>query len=917
MPLTLRLFGEIEVSPSRARLSQKARWVMAILALRHERAVERGWLAGTLWQDASEAQARYNLRRELTQLRTALGDEAWRLRADVQSLCLDLTGADVDVVAFDLAARARDPRALELYRGPLMGDCGETWVLEEREARRRAYLATVEALAEQAMARCEPALAVRYLRAAVAAEPLEEGLTRALMRALAASGAPAAALAAYRALRVLLERELAVEPAHETRALAHALRLEGGRPAARAPVEATRLRSAPRTRVSGVGARRHLPRPLARLVGRDGAIQEVSARLADHRLITLTGSGGVGKSVLAIAVANALDPTLGDGAAVVELGGLAEPALLLAAVAQALGVSEAAGQMLDLQVDRAVADRDLLIVLDDCDPLIAECARLAERILRAGPGVRVLATSRQSLGVSGELVWRVPSLTDLDATILFRQRATGDVAADQAVVARICRRLDGIPLAIELAAARTRALTVEQIDARLDDRLHLLTGGSRAGLARHGTLRATIDWSYQLLDPEDREVFATLSIFAGGCTLESAAAVHGGDVLDALDRLADRSLVTFDGRYRLLQTVRAYARERLSEQGRLDASLARHLEHFVAFTEAAEPYVAPGASDDHCMARLDEESDNVRVALATAFAVRPDLAPRLVAALSWYWFDRGRLREASTAIAAVLPIVREHRGIDPRVTAKALAAAGWVALWSREFPRSLLYFEESLRVARQVGEPRLVAEALCGRGVLLTNLGDYREARISLSEAESLGDACDDAPRHVFVQLMLARALLLDGEVASAQERLQRASARARDAGLRTATGNCLLALGQFAHARGDHRGAWSSFGECALLLRAMDHCSRSRLLAASGRLAIEDGRARLGARLLGAAAALCDATGVSLFVPERPDLASATRAVRGQLSAGELETSWDDGYRLGAERAVEELLRCARGTSG
>lgn len=917
MPLTLRLFGEIEVSPSRARLSQKARWVMAILALRHERAVERGWLAGTLWQEASEAQARYNLRRELTQLRTALGDEAWRLRADVQSLCLDLTGADVDVVAFDLAARARDPRALELYRGPLMGDCGETWVLEEREARRRAYLATVEALAEQAMARCEPALAVRYLRAAVAAEPLEEGLTRALMRALAASGAPAAALAAYRALRVLLERELAVEPAHETRALAHALRLEGGRPAARAPVEATRLRSAPRTRVSGVGARRHLPRPLARLVGRDGAIQEVSARLADHRLITLTGSGGVGKSVLAIAVANALDPTLGDGAAVVELGGLAEPALLLAAVAQALGISEVAGQLLDERVERAVAERELLIVLDDCDPLIAECARLAERILRAGPGVRVLATSRQSLGVSGELVWRVPSLTDADATTLFRQRATGDVAADQAVVARICRRLDGIPLAIELAAARTRALTVEQIDARLDDRLHLLTGGSRTGLARHGTLRATIDWSYQLLDPEDREVFATLSVFAGGCTLESAAAVHGGDVLDALDRLADRSLVTFDGRYRLLQTVRAHARERLSEQGRLDASLARHLEHFVAFTEAAEPYVAPGASDDHWMARLDEESDNVRVALATAFASRSDLAPRLVAALSWYWFDRGRLREASTAIAAVLPIVREHRGIDPRVTAKALAAAGWVALWSREFPRSLLYFEESLRVARQVGEPRLVVEALCGRGVLLTNLGDFREARISLAEAESLGDACNDAPRQVFVQLMLAHALLLDGEVASAQERLQRASARARDAGLRAATGNCLLALGQFAHARGDHRSAWSSFGECALLLRAMDHCSRSRLLAASGRLAIEDGRARLGARLLGAAAALYDATGVSLFVPERPDLATATRAVRGQLGAGELETSWDDGYRLGAERAVEELLRCARGTSG
>jgi len=910
MPLTLRLFGEIEVSPMRARSSQKARWALAILALRRGRAVERAWLAGMLWPDTSEAQARYNLRRELTQLRRALGEEAWRLRADAQTLGFDLDGAEVDVLAFDAAARACDPRALELYRGPLMGECDESWVLAEREARRRAFLATVGTLAEQALARREPATAVSWLRAAVALEPLDEGLTRALMRSLAACGSHAAALTSYRELRVRLERDLQVEPAPETRAVAHALRRDGGRFDLRAPgvvPQVSTPRQAARVEPS---LRRHLPRPLTDLVGRDTAIAEVAARLGDHRLVTLTGSGGVGKSSLAMAVANALEPTLGDGVAFIELGRLAEPALLMATVAQALGVPEAAGQLLDERVDRAVAERELLIVLDDCDPLIADCAALAARLLRVGSSVRVLATSRQSLAVSGELVWRVPSLSDLDATVLFRQRATGGPAADATVVTRICRRLDGIPLAIELAAARTRALTVEQIDARLDDRLRLLTGGSRTGLPRHGTLRAALDWSHQLLDPAEREVLAELSVFAGGSTLESAASVHGGDPLDALDRLVDRSLVGFDGRYRLLETVRAYAHERLREQGRLDALRMRHLDHFTALAEAAEPLIALGASDDTWMARLDDEADNLRAALATALASRPEIAPRLVAALSWYWFDRGRLREACSAIEAVIPIVRERGGIDPRVTAKALAAAGWVALWSREFPRSLPYFEESLRVAREVGEPRLIAQALSGCGVLLTNFGDYREARRLFDEAEGLGEDGGDTNLQVFVQLLLARAILLDGDAATAEDRLRAAGMRARDAGLRTATGNCLLALGQLAHARGEHRAAWSRFNECALLLRAMDHCGRSRLLAASGRLALDQGRARQGAYLLGAAEALYEATGVSLFTPERPDLATV---VGEQSDAAELERSWSDGYRLGAERAVDELLRCAR----
>jgi predicted ATPase len=547
------------------------------------------------------------------------------------------------------------------------------------------------------------------------------------------------------------------------------------------------------------------------------------------------------------------------------------------------------------------------VVLDDCDPLLEVCAALARDLLRGGAHLRVLATSRQSLGLPGELVWRVPSLAEADAAALFQARASqaGGAAADAAVAAQICRRLDGIPQAILLAAARTRALAADQIAARLDDRFRLLTGGSRAGLPRHRTLAATIDWSYQLLDAEEQAVLAELSVFSGGCTLEAAAAVHGGEVLDTLDRLVDRSLVLFDGRYRLLETVRAYARERLAEAGRLDAIRRRHAEAFVALAEAAEPHVFCARGDDLWMARLDAETDNLRAALEATLVLDPPAAPRLVASLLWYWFDRGRLHEAGAAVAAVLPLLGQ---VSREVAAKALAAGGWVTVWDRDHSRALPRFEAGVAIARELGDLQLVAYGLCGCGVARLVDDDVAGARRDMDEAERLSREGVDPAVRVFVLQLLGGALQADGDPDAARERLEQSLALAREQDLRTLTGHGLVVLGQHARARGDLRAAWSILLEGAHVVRPADTCARSRLLGTMGWLALDEGQMRLGARLLGAAERLHEQTGVTLFVPQRPDFAAAQKVARRALPEGDFSRAWADGHRHGADAVIAEL---------
>ncbi len=556
--LEIRLLGAFEVrahgSPQPPLRSAKARWLLALLVLQQGRPVHRDWLAGLLWPDSSESRALYSLRRRLTELRQALGEQAVRLHAPTpRTLSFDLVDATVDVLAFDQAIAQggldqqaeRLRAAVELYRGALLPECMEEWVLPERSAREEAYLAALESLAQVAMAAGQPRDGARLLRQAVVVDPLRESAHRGLMEALAADGDLAAALLTYRELRLTLHHELNAEPDPETKALYERLRA-----GARARAARSAAAPGPRT-LPGPAAAAQLPRPLTALVGRDEEVAELRACLAGARLVTLTGTGGVGKTRLAIQVAEDVTAEFEESAWFADLAPLSDPGLVAATVARALRLPEAPGRPPEAALADSLRERELLLVLDNCEHLLAACAGLVAGLLQQCPRLRLLATSRQPLGLPGEVVRRVPSLSlppaagidpdekgwisclmEYDAVRLFVERASQAertfraTAENLATIARVCRRLDGIPLAIELAAARTRALTVDQIAARLDDRFRLLTG-ARAGLPRQQTLRATLEWSYTLLSEPERALLRGLSVFRAGWTLEAAEQVCG------------------------------------------------------------------------------------------------------------------------------------------------------------------------------------------------------------------------------------------------------------------------------------------------------------------------------------------------------------------------------------------------------
>ncbi|GAA2211260.1 BTAD domain-containing putative transcriptional regulator [Nonomuraea monospora] len=588
------------------------------------------------------------LQARVSQLRRALGGPGTIL---LEPAGYRLAGFDSDAGRFRalVARRSPDPvvraaeleEALGLWRGAAYADfTGFGFARAEADRLCDLRLSALEEQAEVRLALGEPV----ELGDLVARHPLRERLVAAHMTALYRGGRQGEALAAYQGLRERLAEELGVDPAPETASLYEALlRQEPGLGPPAAPPT-------------------NLPAPVTSLIGREGELAGVRAELGGARLVTLTGPGGVGKTRLALAAAAEVargfsdggvargseSGAAGDGVWLVELAGAVDPAEAVAAV---LGVRDDATVPLPDRLAGVVAGKRVLLVLDNCEHLVRAVATLVSGLLRAAPGLRVLATSQEPLGVTGERVRVVPPLPEPEAVRLFTARANVEPSE---TVATICRRLDGIPLALELAATRVRALGVEELADRLDDRFRLLSAGMRDAPARQRTLRAMIDWSWELLPDEERVVLRRLAVHAGGCTLEAAeeiCAEPGLDVLDLLARLVDRSLVVRvpsgggSQRYRLLESVAAYCQERLAEAGERGLVEERHARYYTALAERAE---VKGPRQREWLARLDAESANLRLALTGPEPLR------LVNALSWYWILRGRLREARRALRGAL-----------------------------------------------------------------------------------------------------------------------------------------------------------------------------------------------------------------------------------------------------------------------
>jgi predicted ATPase/DNA-binding SARP family transcriptional activator len=653
----MRLLGPFDVrlqgQPLPPLRSQKGQWLLALLTLRAGREVPRAWLAETLWPDSLAEEALRSLRVSLTDLRKGLGSEASRLRSPTtRTLLLDLEGVDVDVLAFDADIRRGRRESLEQavarYGGPFLEGCGELWALSEREAREQAYLKALETLATEAMADGDDAQAIAYLRRGVFIDLFHQSTHRALMRALAHTGDAAGALPVYHDLRRLLYERFQAEPQPETTALYQQIQA-GARRRAKAKAPPLPPASAPSY---------PLPHPLTDLIGREREIAEIAARLPSARLVTLTGIGGIGKTRLALHIAREVAESYADGVCFVNLEALTQPDLVPQTIASALGLHAAVGRPWMTVLTDFLRSKQILCVLDNCEHLIAKCAETARTLLRDCPHLQILATSREKLGIVGEVAWRVPALASppsqerfarygdarevasYPAVRLFVERATA-VRTDFALtdrnapaVARLCVRLDGIPLALELAAAQTAALSVEEIAAHLAQQGDLSSEDDRSAPGRQRSLRATIAWSYDLLPVSERALLRSLSVFAGGGTLEAVEAVclsllsepegerspEPSGLLRLLSRLIGKSLVNVEEergktRYRLLDTVRRYARERLSAAGESASLQDRHLAYFLSLAERRESQLT-GQEQESALEDLEREHDNFRAALA-------------------------------------------------------------------------------------------------------------------------------------------------------------------------------------------------------------------------------------------------------------------------------------------------------------
>jgi predicted ATPase/class 3 adenylate cyclase/DNA-binding CsgD family transcriptional regulator len=517
----------------------------------------------------------------------------------------------------------------------------------------------------------------------------------------------------------------------------------------------------------------NLPVQLTSFVGRDAELAQVRELLVENRLLTLTGAGGAGKTRLAVQIATAMAGEFGDGVWYVDLAPVTDPELVPLTVARVFGLPDQPGRSTMRTLTRFVADRQMLVVLDNCEHLLDASAALVDALLGVGAGLTLLATSREPIGVAGEVSWRVPSLSLTDEAIeLFgdrarRARPNFAITDDNvAVVGEICRRLDGLPLAIELAAARVRALSLAEILDTLHDRFRLLTGGARTAVRRQQTLRASVDWSHALLTEPERVLFRRLAVFLGGFDLDAAQAVASCSdvqrfqVLDQLSLLVDKSLVVADDsggrtRYRLLETVRQYAQEKLGESGEADSVRSRHRDHYTSLAALLD---APAGSDyEQRIEQADLEIDNLRAAFSWSRENSDvELALALASSLQPLWLARGRLREGLTWFdTALTDLDPQHPGVAPAARARALADRAVLAIWvdAAESPDQA---QQALVIARGVDDPALLVRVLTACGYVAAYF-DAEAAPGYFAEAIGLARALDDRWR--LSQILTAQAV--------------------------------------------------------------------------------------------------------------------------------------------------------------
>jgi predicted ATPase/DNA-binding winged helix-turn-helix (wHTH) protein len=729
----------------------------------------------------------------------------------------------------------------------------------------------------------------------------------------------------------------------------------------------------------------NLPQPVTAFIGREREMREVERLLETTRVLTLTAAGGCGKTRLALQVSTALMHAYPDGVRFVEPATVADPRLVPQAVARALEVRERPGRTLTQALCDSVASARTLVLLDNAEHLLEACAALVGDFIRSCPNVRVLVTSRERLDIAGEVTYRVPSLSvpsskkklapdellTIDSVRLFVDRAQATrphfrvTEENAASLVSVCRRLDGIPLAIELAAPRLRAMSLEEIDRRLDQCLSLLTSASRTAVPRHRTLRALLDWSYDLMSANEQALLQRLSCFAGGWTLEAAEQVcacegiEAREILDLLMSLADKSLVMADEiggatRYKLLETVRQYAGERARER---DAALRWQARHFDFYFDIAERARDSAATVEHAkwLGILDAEHDNLRAALAWSATPGADVSRglRLGAALWRFWWLRGYSGEGSKVLLALLAIAPES--LDPAIRLEALSRAALLLTYAAEFPTARTLFESALAIARAMGDQRPLAQVLVLLGVFHLRQGEpaaarkYDEEAIelwrALGDRRALGNALGNlativcqmgdpkaalrlheeslAIRREFADRWaiatelhnLSTTLRELGDLAAARKASEEALTIYREFGEVPGTASALGRLGLLACDEGDYVSALLYLKEGTRLFADVgDRIGIASMLAAIGYASMSEEPNR-AARLWGAAERLREEIGASRSTVDTARYRGLEAAARTTAADDEaFDAAWHSGRALGFQAAVEYALATVLG---